>query len=156
MESFEIYGQLILAVVLGSLIGLERRLKHKIAGMRTFAFVSLGAALFTLISNYAYEFFNQSPGFDPSRITSQVVVGIGFIAGGLIIFRHQRLEGLTTGAGLWVAGGLGMAVAFKLYAVAIFTAVLILIVFEVFAAMEKRLADGIEKMGDHGENNASD
>lgn len=156
MENFEIYGQLILAVVLGSFIGLERRIKHKIAGMRTFAFVSLGATLFTLISNYSYEFFNHTSGLDPTKITSQVVLGIGFIAGGIIIFRHQHVEGLTTGAGLWVAGGLGMAVAFKLYAIAIFTTALILIVFEVFAAMEKRLADGIEKMGDHDENSASD
>ncbi len=145
----EVFGQLVLAVVLGAAIGIERRLAHKNAGMRTFAMVSLGAALFTIISNLAFVQFGQPASFDPSRIASQIVVGIGFLAGGMIIFNHQKLEGLTTSAGLWVAGGLGMAIGFRLYSIAVFTAVLILIVFEVFNAMEHRLIDGVRKDDSH-------
>lgn len=140
---YEVFGQLVLAVFLGSLIGLERRLAHKSAGMRTFAMVSLGAALFTIISGLMYVQFGAGSAFDPSRIASQIVVGIGFLAGGMIIFNNQRVEGLTTSAGLWVAGGIGMAVGLQLYSLAIFTAVLLLMVFEVFNAMERKLVDTV-------------
>ncbi|MDO8601653.1 MAG: MgtC/SapB family protein [bacterium] len=142
MVPYEVFGQLILAVILGSVIGFERRLAHKNAGVRTFAMVSLGAALFTIISGLMYTQFGASSAFDPGRIASQVVVGIGFLAGGMIIFNHQKLEGLTTSAGLWVAGGIGMAVGLRFYAIAIFTAILILIIFEFFQAIEHRLIDG--------------
>lgn len=148
---YEVFGQLILAVVLGSIIGLERRLAHKNAGMRTFAMVSLGAALFTIISGLMYAQFGSTSAFDPSRIASQIIVGIGFLAGGMIIFQNKQLEGLTTSAGLWVAGGIGMAVGLGLYSIAIFTAVLILVIFEFFNAMEHRLVDGIAHRHDHKE-----
>jgi len=146
---YEVFGQLLLAVVLGSIIGLERRLAHKSAGMRTFAMVSLGAALFMIISGLMYAQSGSASGFDPSRIASQIIVGIGFLAGGMIIFRDKHVEGLTTSAGLWVAGGIGMAVGLGFYSIAVFTAVLILIVFEFFNAMEKTLVDGIAHRRGH-------
>ncbi len=148
---FEVFGQLVLAVVLGAIIGLERRLAHKSAGMRTFAMVSLGSALFIIISNLALAQYGASSAFDPGRIASQIVVGIGFLAGGMIIVQNKQLEGLTTSAGLWVAGGIGMAVGFRLYGIAIFTAILILIIFEFFNAMEFRLVDKISHRHDHRE-----
>lgn len=140
---YEVFGQLILAVLLGSFIGLERRLAHKSAGMRTFAMVSLGAALFTIISGAMYSSFGAGSAFDPSRIASQIIVGIGFLAGGMIIFNNHRVEGLTTSAGLWVAGGIGMAVGLGLYSIAVFTAILLLVVFEVFNAMEQKLVNTV-------------
>lgn len=149
MIPYEVFGQLILAVVLGSIIGLERRLAHKSAGMRTFAMVSLGSALFMILSGLMYSQFGANSAFDPSRIASQIIVGIGFLAGGMIIIQNKHPEGLTTSAGLWVAGAVGMAVGLGFYSIAIFTAVLILIIFEFFNAMERRLVDGIAHRHDH-------
>lgn len=149
MIPYEVFGQLILAVVLGSIIGLERRLAHKSAGMRTFAMVSLGAALFMILSGLMYTQSGSTSAFDPGRIASQIVVGIGFLAGGMIFVQNKQAEGLTTSAGLWVAGGIGMAVGLKFYSIAIFTAVLILVIFEFFNAMERRLIDGIAHRHDH-------
>ncbi len=127
--NIEIFKQLILAMVLGVLLGFERNLAHKSAGMRTFALVSLGAALFTIISQVVYIDFFGRAGFDPSRIASQIVVGIGFLGAGLIIHTESRAKGLTTAAGLWVTAAIGMAVGYRLYVIAIFVTLLTLIVF---------------------------
>lgn len=135
-ETWEIFWQLVLAVILGSLIGFEREIAKKTAGIRTFALVALGAALFSVISKYGFKEFWGVPGFDPSRIASQVVVGIGFLGAGMIIFRGSRLQGLTTAAGLWVSAAIGMAVGFRLYAIAIFAALLTLAVLWMLWAVE--------------------
>ena len=137
----DIYLQLILAVVLGSLMGFERRLAHKTAGMRTFALVTLGAAVFSIMS--------QSVG-DAGRIASGIVTGIGFLGAGLIILRHnngeeERVWGLTTAAGLWVAAAVGMAIGFRYYEVAILTALLTIFVFAVMWIFEERFVDSIKK-----------
>lgn len=124
----EIFWQLALATILGGLVGLEREYNKKEAGLRTFALVSLGAAFFTIIAFESLKLFNDVAAFDPSRIIGQIVLGIGFIGAGLIIHRELRVEGLTTAAGLWVVAAIGSAVGVKLYAPAIFVAVLMLIV----------------------------
>jgi putative Mg2+ transporter-C (MgtC) family protein len=83
--------------------------------------------------------FGAGSSFDPSRIASQIIVGVGFLAGGLIIFHKDHLQGLTTSAGLWVAAGIGMAVGFKLYAIAIFVTVLTLLIFGLFWQIEQKI-----------------
>ena len=120
--TLEIFGQLALATLLGALIGVERELARKTAGMRTFALVALGSCLFTIIPQIAFVNF-AGTSYDPSRIASQVVVGIGFIGAGLIVFHQSRVKGLTTAAGLWVAAAIGMSVAYKLYAISLFTTI---------------------------------
>jgi len=122
----QIFFQLLLATFLGLLIGLEREYKRKEAGMRTFALVCLGAALFTILG---FETFQKVIGktgisFDPSRVIQAVSMGIGFLGAGLIIFRQSHLEGLTTAAGLWLVAAIGIAVGIKLYFIAIFTSLL--------------------------------
>jgi len=108
--------------------------------MRTFALVSLGAAFFTIISIIASEKFSATPYlFEVSRIPSQIVLGVGFIGAGLIIFYHSQLRGLTTAAGLWVAAAIGMAVGFKIYTLAIFTAFLVVSIFIIFWFVENKL-----------------
>jgi putative Mg2+ transporter-C (MgtC) family protein len=145
IENLEIFGQLLLSVLLGSAIGLERELARKKAGMRTFALVALGSALFSIISKLAFKEFWGIPGFDPSRIASQIVVGIGFIGAGVIILRQSAdVRGITTAAGLWVSAAIGMAVGYKLYSIAVFAtlltiAVLILMWFLEFKVV-KRIA----------------
>jgi len=136
----DFFGQLVLATILGALVGLERELSKKAAGMRTFALVSLGAAFFTIISIIASEKFSATPYlFEVSRIPSQIVLGVGFIGAGLIIFYRSQLRGLTTAAGLWVAAAIGMAVGFKIYTLAIFTAFLVVSIFIIFWFVENKL-----------------
>ncbi len=128
-QNVEIFYQLLLAIGLGAAIGAERRLAHKTAGMRTFALVAMGACLFTIISVVAFAEYAGKPGFDPSRIASQIVVGIGFLGAGLIVFKENTVRGLTTAAGLWDTAAIGMCVGYKLYAVAIMATILTLLVF---------------------------
>ena len=148
VQNLEIFGQLALATVLGALIGLERELARKTAGMRTFALVALGSALFTIISLVAFEGF-RGTSFDPSRIASQIVVGIGFIGGGSIIFSQSRVKGLTTAAGLWVSAAIGMAVAYKFYAIAIFTTLLTIFVLVFMWFIEHRIIKRLGHLAAH-------
>ncbi len=139
---FEVFGQLFLATILGALVGLERELSKKAAGMRTFALVSLGAAFFTIVSLTASEsFLDTKYVFEVSRIPSQIVLGIGFIGAGLIIFHRSQIRGLTTAAGLWVAAAIGMAVGFKMYVLSIFVTLLVVLIFIVFWFIESRFID---------------
>lgn len=123
----EVFIQLTVALVLGALLGFERLLAGKEAGMRTFGLVSVGSCLFVLIGELVLHNNYPTSSFDPLRIASSVVTGIGFIGAGLIIFQHE-LKGLTTAAALWVASAIGVAVGFKLYIIAMFTAFLTLFV----------------------------
>lgn len=143
----EAFLQLTLAVALGAVLGVERQLAGKVAGVRTYALVSLGACLFSLMSKYAFPEFVGLQGFDPSRMASQVVVGIGFLGAGLIIFHENRVHGLTTAAGLWVAAAIGMATAFRLYDIAIFTTILTLVVFVILWYFEKKFINRMAKNG---------
>ncbi len=105
--------RIVLAAFFGWLIGLERETLGKTAGTRTFALVSLGAALFALA--------------DPTNL-QPIAAGIGFLCAGLIIFREGRVEGLTTAAALWTAAGLGLVFGQGLYAIGITAAVLVLVI----------------------------
>lgn len=146
-----VFGQLSLAVFLGALIGAERRLAHKMAGMRTFALVSMGAALFTIISQIAFAEFSGKAGFDPSRIASQIVVGIGFLGAGAIIRQEEKIRGLTTAAGLWVTAAIGMAVGYRMFTVAISATFLTIIIFVCLWIIEKKFI-GEDQKSWHGEN----
>lgn len=139
-EQLHIFGQIFLAATLGMLLGIERELAKKTAGVRTYALVSTGAAIFTIISDAIFEKFGAAaPSMDPSRIASQIVVGIGFLGAGIIVFHESRVKGLTTAAGLWVAAAIGMAVGFKLYAIALFSTLITLFIFVVLWYFENML-----------------
>jgi putative Mg2+ transporter-C (MgtC) family protein len=102
---------LALALLLCSLIGFERQLRQKSAGLRTHALVGLGSALFVLVSKYGFTDLLGTDGvsFDPSRVAAQVVSGIGFIGGGLIFVRRADVRGLTSAATIWLAAAVGCA-----------------------------------------------
>lgn len=120
-----------LAAVLGGAIGFERELREREAGLRTHLLVSVGAALFTLVSAYAWTdwSFSTEEGlvFDPTRIAAQVVTGIGFLGAGAIIRQGLSIRGLTTAATLWVVAAIGMASGAGYYAAAVITTVLVLV-----------------------------
>jgi putative Mg2+ transporter-C (MgtC) family protein len=122
-----IFIQLIVALLLGAMLGFERLIAGKEAGMRTFGIVSIGSCLFVVVGEVVGNQYLSVTSYDPLRIASAIVTGIGFIGAGLIIFQ-QELRGLTTAAVLWVAAAIGVAVGFKLYAIAIFTTFLTLFV----------------------------
>lgn len=129
---FDFIIKLLLSVVLGIFIGLERQTRFKSAGVRTHALVSLGGALVMIISKYGFmNMLNlNNIALDPSRIAAQVISGIGFLGAGLIIVKGDKflsVSGLTTAAGVWVTSGIGMAVGADLYILAISGTVIIII-----------------------------
>ena len=117
--------RLVVAGLLGGLIGFERAFRAKEAGSRTHSIVALGSALFMIISKYAFE-----GDFDSSRVAAQVASGIGFIGAGVIIFQKNVIRGVTTAAGLWVAAAIGLACGAKMYPVAIAATILTIVVLE--------------------------
>lgn len=135
----EIFKHLLLAAFLGAFMGLERVFAHKTAGIRTYALVSMGSALFIVVSSVVTATYLGATPFDPLRIAAGIVTGIGFLGAGTIIFKNSHLEGLTTAAGLWVAAGVGIASGFGLYAIAIFATVVTLFVFTAMWFLEARV-----------------
>ncbi|KKU49972.1 MAG: MgtC family protein [Parcubacteria group bacterium GW2011_GWA1_47_10] len=136
--AYEPLAYLVLALVLGSLLGMERTLAHKTAGVRTYGLVSMGSALFILIAKYVIPTV-EAYNYDPMRIAAGVVMGIGFLCGGGIIFKDSQLSGLTTAAGLWVAAGIGMAVGYGLVMLAVFATAATLVVFTLFWFIEHKI-----------------
>ena len=140
-ENIIIFLQLVLAMLLGIALGVERSIAGKMAGMRTYALVSLGSCLFIVTATtFGGPFFSDNVNIDPlMRISASIITGIGFLGAGLIIFRGTTLSGLTTAAGLWVSAGIGIAVGFQLYAIAVFTTLLTLFVFTILWFVEEYL-----------------
>lgn len=118
--NIEIFLRLILAFALGLVIGIERESAGKEAGPRTYSLITIGTAMFTILS------FDPRFEGDYSRIISQILPGIGFIGAGLIIFRESKVHGLATAAGVWVMASIGIAVGMGYYAVAIFSVLMAL------------------------------
>lgn len=134
----ELFSLLIVSLILGSTLGIERSLAGKNAGVRTFGLVSMGSCLFILIARFVIptvETFN----YDPLRMAAGVVMGIGFLCGGVIIFKDSTLTGLTTAAGLWVAAGIGMSVGYGLLPLAFFATIATLCVFTIFWFIEHKI-----------------
>ena len=129
---------LVVSMVLGAILGLERTIAHKTAGVRTYSLVSMGSCLFILIARYVVPTVNNFD-YDPLRMAAGIVMGVGFLCGGVIVFKDSTLVGLTTAAGLWVAAGIGMAVVYGLLQLAILATLSTLIVFTVFWFIEHKL-----------------
>jgi putative Mg2+ transporter-C (MgtC) family protein len=131
LATWEILVRLGAAAALGGTIGIERELREREAGFRTHMLVSVGAALFTLVSAYAWgDFaFSQAAGvtFDPTRIAAQIVTGIGFIGAGAIIRQGLSVRGLTTAATLWMVAAIGMACGAGFYWAAVIATAIALV-----------------------------
>jgi len=127
--------RLLLAAVLGGIIGLERELKRRPAGLRTNMFICFGAAMFTILSNS----LAGTLGGDHTRIAAQIIPGIGFIGAGSIIHAKGSVTGLTTAATLFVVASIGMAAGGGLYLDAIFATLLMFVALQVLGQMERRL-----------------
>ncbi len=118
--------RILMAIVLGGMIGMERGLKNRPAGLRTYMLVCLGACIVMLTNQYVYEAFGVG---DPVRMGAQVVSGIGFLgAGTIIVTARNQIKGLTTAAGLWASACVGLALGIGLYAVSIMGSVAIFVI----------------------------
>jgi putative Mg2+ transporter-C (MgtC) family protein len=130
--------RLVVGAVLGGLIGLEREAAQKPAGLRTYMLVSLGATLFMVCSLLLGNIVAATTGdiYDPSRIASTIVQGIGFLGGGVIFAARGQVRGVTTAAGIWVAAGIGMATGAGFFMVAAASTIIALITLRVLAWLE--------------------
>ena len=131
--------RLLLAGIMGAVIGLDREYRAKEAGYRTHFLVSLGSALIMIVSQHGFGEILDTPNvnLDPSRIASQVVTGIGFIGAGTIILHKHIVRGLTTAAGIWATSGIGLAIGAGMYTLGISATILTLIGLEVLSFLFK-------------------
>lgn len=136
--------KLLLSLLLGSIVGLERRHKGQIAGMRTFALISMGATLAMLVSIYIPQEYMGLKNGDPGRIAAQVISGIGFLGAGAIIQMKGSVRGLTTAAGIWMTACIGLAVGAGMYIIASSACILIIFVLTALDQAEKNLFHGNE------------
>lgn len=130
---------LVMAAGLGLLLGLERTLAGKHAGMRTYALVSLGSALFSLVGVLASYQLAVFSGINPLQIAASIVIGIGFIGTGLAAFRGEHPVELTTASGIWVASAIGMACGFGMYTLAVGTTIIAVVILSVLLRIENGL-----------------
>lgn len=142
VEQLDLALRLVVASVLGGVIGLEREIHQHPAGMRTHLLVSLGSAVFTVLSIAGFESPAGPNGVtptDPSRVAAQIVSGIGFLGGGAILHHGGNVRGLTTAASLWAVAAVGMAAGAGLFVMAAVSAVLVIVALEVFQRLERSI-----------------
>lgn len=132
----DIIIKIVLAVVLGGLIGMEREHINKPAGFRTHILVCVGAALAMITSEYMFEMYRGATNMDPARLGAQVISGIGFLGAGTIIKDGVTVKGLTTAASLWAVSCIGLAIGSGFYSGAIITSVIVYVVLLSFGRIE--------------------
>jgi putative Mg2+ transporter-C (MgtC) family protein len=135
VNEIEMGLRLALALIVGAVIGLERERRGRPAGLRTFILVALGSSLFMLVSIYVASLNGRG---DPARIAAQVVTGIGFLGGGLLLRTGDTVRGLTTAAGIWAVAALGLAAGAGMYTVTVVGTALVLIVLAVLRPVEAK------------------
>ena len=124
LRNLELLLRIFVAMILGMIIGNERKNRMKSAGMRTHALVALGSALIMVVSKYGFTDTVQGDG---ARLAAQVVSGVGFLGAGMIFVRHNLVSGLTTAAGVWTTAGIGLTIGSGMYFVGILSAVMMVI-----------------------------
>jgi len=141
VHELDILWRLGLALLLSSAIGVEREMRQKMAGLRTYSLVGVGAALFMLVSIFGFGDMvgHRSVSLDPSRVAAQIVSGIGFIGGGIIFVRRDTVRGLTTAAGVWVTAAVGMACGGDLPLLAVATTLVYFVVAYLYPELVRRL-----------------
>jgi len=144
LNSLSILVRLIIAIICGGVVGLERGQKNRPAGFRTYMLVSMGSALVMIVSQYISITFGNT---DMTRMGAQVVSGIGFLgAGTIIVTSKMKVKGLTTAAGLWAVACMGIAIGIGFYSAAIISCVLIFVLLTVFRVLETKMGQKSRQM----------
>lgn len=136
--------KLVLSMLLGAIVGYERKRKGQTAGVRTFSLIAMGATLAMLLSIYVPQEYMGLKNGDPGRIAAQVITGIGFLGAGAIIQMKGSVRGLTTASGIWMVAIIGMAVGLGLYWLSIVASGLILFILVQLERIENRISRGSE------------
>lgn len=137
--------RLILAIIVGGVIGLEREIDHKVAGLRTHMLVSLGSAMVMITNQYIYENF-PGAGVDITRLGAQVISGIGFLgAGTILVNSNNKISGLTTAAGLWTTAALSLAIGIGFYQLSLLGTISILFITLALKPFKKKLVNLAEE-----------
>lgn len=144
VSSAQAIFKLCLSMMLGAVVGYERKRKGQPAGLRTFSLIAMGATLAMIVSIYVCQEYVGLKNGDPGRIAAQVITGIGFLGAGAIIQMKGSVRGLTTAAGIWMASIIGLAVGVGMYAVSVMATLLILFILVQLENIEKRLEMGSE------------
>ncbi|RQS12306.1 MgtC/SapB family protein [Burkholderia sp. Bp9002] len=140
ISHLELMGRLLLAALLGSVVGIERERLNWAAGLRTHMLVCVGASLVMLVSIFGFEDVVGRNGIvvDPSRVAAQVVSGIGFLGAGSILLRGEVVRGLTTAASLWAVAGIGLAAGGGMYVAAVGSTAIVLVILAGVKPLERR------------------
>jgi putative Mg2+ transporter-C (MgtC) family protein len=143
VENQEIIIKLLLSMSLGMLIGMERYLAHKSAGMRTYALLAMGSTLFMILADFATNSYinSEKVSLTPLAIMAAIITGIGFLGAGAMFRTESSLTGLTTATGLWVSSGVGMAVGLGCYFLATISTFFILFIFVILWMLEVKFLD---------------
>jgi len=150
LSDLQVAARLVLSVVFSGLIGLERQMHRRTAGLRTHILVSLGSCLIMLTSLYIFDIYKNIVPLDPARIAAGVITGVGFLGAGTIIVQGQGVKGLTTAASLWTVAGIGLAVGCGFYSAAIVTTILTLTVLFFLRHMEDVIFGKEQNKGGEG------
>lgn len=137
-----IVARMLMAALFGAAIGFERQWRNRPAGLRTHILVCVAAAIYALLVieiMHAPVFERAEARFDPLRVVEATTAGVAFLAAGVVIFTRGEVHGLTTGAGLWLAGAIGLAAGLGLWQVALFATILALVVLGLLHALELKL-----------------
>lgn len=128
---YEYMIRLVVAGLIGALIGLEREKRFKEAGLRTHFLVAIGSAVFMIVSKYAFfDVLTDDVILDPSRVAAAIPSGIGFLGAGMILVQRTSIQGLTTAAGVWATAGIGLAIGGGMYEIGIVSGLLVIIGLE--------------------------
>ncbi|MCM8770631.1 MAG: MgtC/SapB family protein [Candidatus Omnitrophica bacterium] len=142
--------RLVFSVFLSGIVGLERQLHRRTAGLRTHILVCMGSCLIMLTSLYVFDIYKDKTALDPARIAAGVITGIGFLGAGTIIRSGEVVKGLTTAASLWMVSGIGLAVGCGFYLAAFVASILALIVLFFLRYLEKTILGKEEKDTERG------
>ena len=144
ITQYSVIMRILVAIVIGGMLGLERGMKNRPAGLRTYMLVSVGSCLIMMTNQYIYQYTGSG---DPMRLGAQVVSGIGFLgAGTIVVTRHNQIKGLTTAAGLWASAGVGLALGIGFYEGAITAGVSIYLILTILQKLEDRVHKKIRVM----------
>jgi putative Mg2+ transporter-C (MgtC) family protein len=140
-DTYTMFARIFIATFLCGVIGLEREFNNHPAGFRTHLLVGIGSCLMMILSLYGFESYienhNSQVQFDPARIPSYVISGIGFLGGGTILVKGATVRGLTTAASIWIVAGLGLVIGAGMYVIAFFTTIIVLMCLVFLNRLEK-------------------